>query len=378
MSDPSALFPEDYSASRARFRATLDRLRARWPSAQPRTYPIAGDESLTIDWIEAPPTDQNSLLFVLTTGEHGIEGYVGSAMLQLFIEEISGRLEARHTGLLLVHAINPWGMHNRRRTNAANVDLNRSFVSQLSALDPALNPGYARLDPILNPPRPLRNLPLSQLAVLRSMVVHLLRMGPASLRAVILQGQYRYPRGLYYGGQTLQEETRQLISLYRQTPTPYDHVVQIDIHTGAGPRDQMTLVNSSMETRSSRDLERLFAYPRVVKATLDEFYPMRGDMIDFVYGLFRDEFPAKRLFATAFEFGTLGESLAGQIRDLRTMIWENQIFQFGAPSPSIRRRVLRDFLGLYAPHEAAWRAKALSDARQAFEGILRAEGFLAA
>jgi predicted deacylase len=378
MAEPTHLFSDDYPLSRERFRGRLAEIRPRWPQSRLHSHSVGGDPSLTIDWIEAPAVRTRDHLFMLTTGEHGVEGYVGSAMLQLFLDEFVGRLDPHHTGLLLVHAINPWGMHNRRRTNAANVDLNRSFVSQPSALDSGINPGYDRFDSILNPQRPLRSLASSQLSLLLGMGLNLLRMGSAALRAVILQGQYRYPRGLYYGGQAIQEETRQLIDLYRQTSAPYDHVVHIDMHTGYGPRDQMTVVNSSQETRSSRDLERLFGYPRVVKATLDEFYPMRGDMVDFLYALFREECRNKRLYATAFEFGTLGDTLAGQIRDLRTMIWENQVYHYGTPRPGIRQRVQRDFLALYAPHEAAWRAKAVFDARQAFEGMLRVEGLVPA
>jgi len=42
----------------------------------------------------------------------------------------------------------------------------------------------------------------------------------------------------------------------------------------------------------------------------------------------------------------------------------------------MRKRIAREFQGLNAPQAEPWRAKAVADARRAFQGILRAEGFL--
>ena len=148
------------------------------------------------------------------------------------------------------------------------------------------------------------------------------------------------------------------------------------MHTGYGPRYQMSVVNSWMEPRESKELERQFSYPLVVKTNQSEFYSIRGDMIDYVYALVHNEFPDKRLYATSFEFGTMGDSFFATLRSLRTMILENQMYWFGARNRKARKRIERDFQELFAPREERWRAKALADARQAFQGILRAEGFL--
>jgi hypothetical protein len=86
--------------------------------------------------------------------------------------------------------------------------------------------------------------------------------------------------------------------------------MHLDVHSGYGPRDQMSVVNSPLEPRSSEELVRAFDYPLIVKALPGEFYIMRGDMIDFVYRLQQAEFPALKLYATTLEFGTFGTSLA--------------------------------------------------------------------
>jgi len=369
------VFPSSYEGSRARFREQLDRVRRLWPDARLLNHPVGGDESLTIDWIEADALASQNRLLVFTTGEHGIEGYVGSAMLQVFMDEYLAQLDPHSTGLLLVHAINPWGMQHRRRTNAANVDLNRTFLSQAEAFDPSFNPEYARLTPLLLPQGPIRNLSLSSLAFAIKLAWSLIALRPQTLRKATLLGQYRFPKGVYYGGTTWQEETRTLMELYRTHIGLYYHVVHLDMHAGYGPRYQMSLVNSWMEPRDSRQLEREFAYPLVVKSNPTEFYSIQGDMIDFVYALTKTEFPGKRLYATSFEFGTLGDSTLAVLRSLRAKILENQLCWYGTANPDIRRRVERDFGELYFPTEARWRYKAVADARLAFEGILRAEGF---
>jgi len=87
------------------------------------------------------------------------------------------------------------------------------------------------------------------------------------------------------------------------------------------------------------------------------------------------KFRQKDLFACAFEFGTYGESLLARIRSLRTMIFESQLHWYGARDKNTEEKIHHEFSELYFPAEEKWREKALTDCRQAFEGILSAYGF---
>jgi hypothetical protein len=136
----------------------------------------------------------------------------------------------------------------------------------------------------------------------------------------------------------------------------------------------MSIVNSALEPRDSKDLARQFSYPLVVKSNPSEFYSIQGDMIDHMYTLAQNEFPGQRLYSTTFEFGTLGDSFPAVLRSLRTMILENQAHWFGANNSTVREHIARDFQALYFPQEEQWRVKAAADARQAFEGVLSANG----
>ena len=376
MADVTTLFPESYAASRARFREDFPVIEERWPGARLEHHRLSGDEDLTIDWIQAPARERQQKLLTFTTGEHGIEAYVGSAMLRLFLDEFLPRLNPVETGLLIVHAINPWGMKHRRRTNRANVDLNRNFVLDPGSLDRSFNPCYGRLCPLLNPEGPLRSVAVGTLAFWLGLIRCMASLGPGRLAEATLLGQYCFPQGVYYGGEALQEETQVLCALYREHIRAYEQVVHLDMHTGYGPRYQMSVVNSWMEPRDSAELERTFSYPLVVKANPAEFYGMRGDMIDYLYALVHGQFPHKRFYAASFEFGTLGDSLFARLRSLRILIFENRVHWFGARDPAVRARVAREFEELFAPREERWRKKAVADARQAFEGVLRAERLL--
>ena len=371
------VFPASYEASRERFRQDLALIQRGWPDARLQSHPVGGDENLTIDWITAEPLTSDRKLLIFTTGEHGIEGYAGSALLQLFVEEFLPRLDPHTTGLLIVHAINPWGMKHRRRTNAANVDLNRNFLWDATEFDPSFNPEYARLAPLLNPHGPIRNLSLSSLEFGVRLLWGLLNFGTPTLRKASVLGQYVFPKGIYYGGPTWQEETRLLMDLYRTHINQHEHIVHLDMHTGYGPRYQMSLVNSYLEPTDSAEFSRRFSYPWVVKANPDEFYSIQGDMIDYVYTLVKNEFPGKRLYSTSFEFGTYGSSTAEVLRSLRAKVLENQLNWFGAASASLREHIQHGFHELFLPQDPLWQEKAVENARRAFDGILRAEGFTA-
>ncbi len=124
-----ALIPASYRASRERFVANLAQLRSHWPAASHAARPLDEHPDLTIDWLQADAERQRERLLILTTAEHGIEGYLGSAVMELFVRSSCRRLDPATAGVLLVHALNPWGMEHRLRVNRSNVDLNRSFVS---------------------------------------------------------------------------------------------------------------------------------------------------------------------------------------------------------------------------------------------------------
>ena len=84
MSHTEELFLDTYEDSRRRFRQQLVRLQSRWPLAALGRFAVAGDDTTTIDWIEAPSTGRWTQCIIITTGLHGAEGLAGAAAMLLF------------------------------------------------------------------------------------------------------------------------------------------------------------------------------------------------------------------------------------------------------------------------------------------------------
>ena len=368
------MFPTTYAESRERFRSYVEAVRARWPGARLRSHLLRDGEDLSIDWIAAgPPAPRR--LFVLTTGLHGVEGYVGAAMLALFVDEFLPSLDPRDTGLLLVHAINPWGMAHHRRCNAQHVDLNRNFVTRWERLEEA-NPDYDRVLDLLHHPRPLGSWPVANLRFVGRVVRLMLELGVTRARNAILAGQYRHEDGFYFGGSGLQEETRVIMDLMEEALADYDQIIHLDMHTGYGPRDQMSIVHPTAQPGTSAEWARKLAYPRVVRTDPAEFYVILGDMTEYWYKARDERFPGREVYAAAFEFGTFGDSLLAEIRSLRATVLQNQLEVCGVANRAAGERMRREYLEQYYPSDPAWREKAIRDARQAFRGILSQLGLI--
>lgn len=360
--------PDSYERSRQRFRARLDLLRPLWPDSRLASISHPWEEDLTTDVLMADPLNRRERLIVLSTGLHGIEGYLGSAALELFFEEYLRRLDPQTTGLLLIHAINPWGMKHWQRNNPENVDLNRNFIQDDFSSLLHFNADYPALSPFLNPRRLLENLALEKLAFAAQTVQKLLTFGARRIREAALMGQYHFKEGIYFGGAALQPETRAMMELYRSAFSGYGEIIHLDMHTGYGPRDQMTLVTSPHDTMTAAETSARYNLPRVAAANPDEFYTMKGDMTDWEYQLVAKEFPGAQFFGAACEFGTFGEGILAGARSLRITIFKNQLNQHGGKAAAARW-VNNEYRELYLPAEQAWFEKAMSDARQVFESF---------
>ena len=368
-----AYFPHDFAAAQGWFTTQgLPTVQRYYPDARLDQYPLPYAPELTVDAITAVPPHPHTV-YILTTGLHGAEGFVGAAVMRLFINQILPQLDHRTTGLLLVQPLNPWGMAQGRRVNGHNVDLNRNFFLPHAPdrYAATINPDYDRLLGLLNPSRPVKNVAWETAVFSLNVTRTLITMGAEGLRAGTLLGQYRQPQGIYYGGLEPEAETELISRLLAAQFDRYAKIVLLDIHSGYGPRYQMSLVTSPREPATAAELAERLAYPLVVKTVPGEFYAIQGDMVDFAYQLAATAYPEKEFWGAAFEFGTLGRSLWAGLRSLLALVLENQLHWHGGATAA-RPAVARRFQALFYPREARWQAKALGDAGQAFTGILSA------
>jgi Protein of unknown function (DUF2817) len=177
---------------------------------------------------------------------------------------------------------------------------------------------------------------------------------------------------MYYGGSGHEEQTTRITGLFQDALENYRTVIHLDMHSGYGPRYQMSITVVPLEPRTSAELSAKFDYPLVLRGDREEFYATHGDMTSYFYELRKAEFSGKQIFACAFEFGTFGASMLARIRSLRAMIFESQLHWYGAKDKKTEEKVRHEFKELYFPAELKWQEKAVADGRRAFEGILRA------
>lgn len=371
-----ARWPSSYQAARSWLRVALPPALGRWPAARLEARPIQPAQDLTIDWGYAPASGRAARLLILVTGLHGIEGFVGAHILRLFVEEFLPRLDPTTAGVLVIHALNPWGMQHGRKVTAENIDLNRNFLRSPDEFDPAFNPDYARLQGLLAPRRPLERPPLASALFGLGLARAMLKYGADVVQRAALLGQYRDSLGMYYGATHLAQHSGHLLGLLDAYLPSYPAACLLDIHSGFGPQRQLSLVHSTREVESIGDLRSKLGYPHVVKSDDRDFYAMRGDMIDGLYEAARSAWHAPRFYASAFEFGTFGDSVPALARSLQAMVHENQQHHHGAKTPRAARLARREFEALYVPEDPAWWEAASVSARRAFDGILHAEGFL--
>jgi hypothetical protein len=266
-------------------------------------------------------------------------------------------------------------MKHEQRTNAANVDLNRNFVVSWDSAGRA-NDGYRSLRSIFQPHGPMPSVQWNRLLV-TGQVMRLAVTGKSGmLRQALLAGQYEEPAGLYYGGTEWQPETQVMRHLVDDCLKAAPHLVHIDLHTGYGPRDRMSVVNSGLDPVPSTQWARRIDYPNVVAAPSQVFYHVEGDMIDYMYRTRETRAPTTAMYATCFEFGCLGDSLLAQIDSLWSAVASNRLRQMGAASEAIADKVRRLWREAYCPSEPSWEEHAHRDALRAFGGILYHQGLI--
>jgi len=369
------LFPQSYEASRQRFLDHFDAVKQRWHSLRHEKAVIDETDDLSIDWFIADAVKENQKVLVFTIAEHGIEGYVGSAMLELFMRKYLPQIDPDTTGLLIIHAVNPWGMKYHRRVNPDNIDLNRTFLID-EDFDENFNPGYDPLRKLIRADVKISNLPMNILRFFPRLLLMAARTGWTKFNHDLMLGQYRHEKGLFYGGKSTPKETAIVKDLLRGAFENYQQVLHMDMHTGYGPRYQMSMVNSVYEKRTSVQCEKDYNYPLIVAANPEEFYAIKGDLIDYVYELRDKFFPERKLYGMAYEFGTYGDDWVEKIRMPFAMHYENALRHQKDVNPKIAAMVEVHFEELFNPKEEKWKKKAVADGDQAFEGILRFEGYI--
>lgn len=332
----SEVFFDEYDEVREHLLATVDNLKNQGIETDLYSHAIDVEEDLYIDTIYLPSSTEQKNLVVLTTGVHGIEGYIGSVMLDVFWQEIYPDLNKESTGVLVIANVNSYGMKHHRRYNENNVDLNRNFIIDWESFDTTVNKDYSKVDQFLGPQKKMGNALWHEAGFYASMVKEVVANGADSISNALLGGQYEYPQGVYYGGAGDEQSTTYVKDVFEWTlgDSQYDNVISYDS---------------------------------------ESFYATTGDTTDFYYRLKEQMGAETALFSTCFEFGTIGDRFLDSIISMKYTIEENQNHWYPTTDKVMNAIVKERYQELFYPTEMEWREKTVADFAAAAKGVLNAK-----
>lgn len=350
MTSHATFFSDSYAVAREKFCEAASR---GWKlESLPREGGREGEFQTDIA-CAGPESPQKVLL--ISSGLHGVEGFLGSAIqLQLLTELTSEQLSRRNLGVILVHSLNPFGFARLRRFDENNVDLNRNFLLPEEEYRGA-HPFYRQVNPLLNPTRwPKRELPVPLQAA-----VWILRHGFRTLQQAIAEGQYDFPHGLFFGGSgpsaTLCFVEEQILPRLSGS----QQVLHLDIHSGLGQygRDKM-LLDHDVQSTEMVVLENLFGQ-QLAHQESGVFYQARGSFNRWL----RQRIP--QAVSLCWEFGTYRP-----VSVLSALRAENAAYHWGdhrCPGFQQAKQRLKD---VFIPPQRAWREMVLANARERLRDLL--------
>ena len=370
----SESFLNSYEDVRRNLQERIKKLKKDGVKVKYTEYAIDESDNLYIDNLYIPATKEQKNLIVLTTGVHGMEGYIGSVMLDVFFEEIFTELDKKDTGILVIANVNPYGMKYMRRYNENNVDLNRNFIMDWERFDLSSNKDYPKVQSFLEPVGKIGNAFWHEVGFYISLAKEAIFTGADVISDALLTGQYESPQGVYYGGTGDEASTKYLKGVFNDClDGEYENIVHIDIHSGYGPRYNMVIFNSVYETMTEAETKKAFGYDYVISHDSESFYATTGDTTDYFYRLAESKNTDKELFSTCFEFGTIGDEFMDTILSLKYTVDENRNHWYPTGNSTSAEVVKENYYELFYPTEKEWREKTVEDFKIAAKGVLDAK-----
>lgn len=364
----SEYFKLDYTAARQVFRDKAKQIDDKYPDSELFTLKVSSkiDNDLTVDLLYIPCQGEKERILIISSGVHGVEGFVGNAVQMMFLDKFISDELLNNTGILFVHSVNPYGFKYLRRVSENNVDLNRNSSTHES-LYSTVNEGYPKVYSFINPKGKVNTKSCKNRLFKVRAVFKIIRASMPVLRQAVLQGQYQFPEGLYFGGSNFEPQTVALVPVISSICEPYKIVFSMDLHTGYGEKGKLHLFPNSVEDAERKQLESIFSGYQIDWSDSDDFYTVTGDFVDFTGQLNK----GKGFLPMSFEYGTLNsQTTKGSLKSIHIMILENQGKHHGYKKERDSLKVHKDFIEMYNPSSEEWRNKIMKDTEEMFKIIL--------
>ena len=332
----SAALAPDYGAARSRFLESARAAGARITHHEhPETGPDGGALATDVAVLGRPDAPRRLLVI---SGTHGVEGFAGSLCQSAWLAD--GVDVADDLAVVLVHAINPYGFAWIRRVNEDNVDLNRNCIDFAAPLPE--NPGYDQLADDL--------VPVSwDEATQQTTATRLLEFAGAhgfdGLQAAVSTGQYRHPKGVFFGGTGPVWSRRTLQGIVTGFLADAEAVAVLDLHTGLGPFGHGELIASHPDDAGKERLARCFDDYTVPSEGTSVSADVQGDILDGI----EDWLDEVAVAAVAIEWGTV--DIIEVSNALRADAW---LHGFGDPRGVEAAPIKEQLRAAFAPDDPRW------------------------
>ena len=320
-----------YPIARAKF---LTAAKLAGASMSATGHPLRGPEgeALGIDVADLGPADAGTVVFV-TSATHGVEGYCGSALQTHWLTHQSEDRSA-NVRVVMVHALNPFGMAWVRRVNEDNVDLNRNFIDWTQ---PA--PNNDDYDLIASDIVPSDWSQASQQRTMTALLELVGTWGFPKVQAVVSGGQYKHPKGVFYGGRGPVWSHRWLREWCSANLADANRLLIIDLHTGLGEWGHGELIGGGAPGDAIFD--------RAIRLWPDTKSMLTGDSVSAVlsgdwFTVAGDLAPHADVTPICIEYGTVDGITV--LQSLRADAW---LHGYGDPAgpeaPAVRAQVRAAF-----------------------------------
>lgn len=331
------LIPPDYLTARTQFRDA-----AATQGLRHEAFSVSSTADLTIDVARIGPENTDRLVIV-SGGLHGIEGPFGSGV-QLAVLKQKWPTDV---GILLIHALNPFGYQHFRRADAENIDLNRNFLKPDEDYR-GVPKNHDLTDPIINPPRPPKRWDffLIRLWWLKE------QLGLKAVRQAIAGGQFENPQGLFFGGHNQSMTLRILDANLPRLIGPARQVIHLDYHTGLGPMGTHKLLVEHAKDSVRYDRWRVRFGDVVESCGGPTAYISRGGIDAWI----ENRFPNIELDSVCAEFGTYPA-----LHVLRALRYENLAYHYTKPDSKHRSMAAAKMREAFVPADRQWRETVVRD-----------------
>ena len=354
-------FQSTYWSARQRLLDTLSQIpQTLLQQHQTFEHPLPGPDSRTLflDWIQLGQKSAPANILVLISGTHGVEGFAGSAIqsdnLPVLVEMLQ---KDEQLGVIILHALNPWGFAWLRRYDHQGIDLNRNFIDFKQALPENKQYHLIHQDLFGNHARSADDV----LALWQS------KLGDSEFEANFTRGQYQHNDGVFFGG-TAPSWSRQVLERLRGEAclAQAERIAVIDLHTGLGPYGYGEVINDH-EVRSAGFQKAVEWFGDEAKSALlgESCSPPKTGLLDFFWHALIGD---RGCFVT-LEFGTY------ELDELLLLSCEEQRYYNSCGKDNQQRDInneavilLRDF---FYPQDYRWRELVLLRAREIITLALR-------